>query len=554
VAIAAINSPGSVVVSGDRGAVESVVEHFQHLGRRVSWLRVSHAFHSPLIDPVLAQLREAVAGLTFRPPRIPLVSTVTGRPVGVVDAEYWVRQARQAVRFADAVTTMHMDGVTRFVEIGPDTVLTPLVAATVDAVAVGTLRRGGDEVRDLLTAVAPWVDWHRFYAGTGARRVDLPTYAFQRRRFWLTPTPTGDLTRTGLTGTGHPLLAAAVTVPDTDTTVYTGQLSAHSHPWISDHLVHDRVVLPGTAHLDLALHAGHHHGHPHLDELTLHAPLTLTDTPTTIHLTLGPDDGTGRRPVTIHTHTGGTWTRHATGTLSTTTPPPPSDLTTWPPPGAEPIDTTDAYRRLSERGYGYGPAFQGLRAAWRDRGHVYAEVDLPDGVDPDEHTVHPALLDAAMHADLLVDDGPTLMPFVWNGVTAHATGASTVRVRITRIRGDEVSAIDIADADGAPVLSVASLVSRPTTAEQVAAPCPWPPTRRRSGGRPSDPHPTASTSPSTPTWRRSPPSRRTPSCCRCDPATPATFRGTCATRSPRYWRRCRRGWPTTAPPARGWWC
>ncbi|MEU8473466.1 acyltransferase domain-containing protein, partial [Streptomyces sp. NPDC029006] len=190
VSIAAVNGPTSLVLSGVQGAVESVVARFE--GRRVKRLRVSHAFHSPLMDPMLEEFREVAAGLTYNAPTLPVVSNLTGE---VADAgrlcspEYWVEHVRGTVRFHDGVRALRDQDVSTFLELGPDGVLTGMVAED----CVPSLRRDVPEDRALMHAVGRLhtrgvaIDWERVFSGTGAHRVDLPTYAFQHQRFWLNP-------------------------------------------------------------------------------------------------------------------------------------------------------------------------------------------------------------------------------------------------------------------------------------------------------------------------------------------------------------------------------
>nr|WP_246095947.1 SDR family NAD(P)-dependent oxidoreductase [Streptomyces botrytidirepellens] len=215
-AVAAVNGPTAVVISGDEDAVEQVMDAARERGRRVSRLRVSHAFHSPLMEPMLAEFAEIAASVTYRQPILPAVSTVTGEPVGEKDwasPDYWVDQVRQPVRFHDAIeATTGGQGVGRLLEIGPDPVLTALTRSGTDSVdpafSVAALREGHAEPETVLTAVAELfvrgakVDWAAVFAGTGAERVDLPTYAFQRRRFWLRDRKTQGVTTTdvGLSG------------------------------------------------------------------------------------------------------------------------------------------------------------------------------------------------------------------------------------------------------------------------------------------------------------------------------------------------------------------
>ncbi|SFQ99950.1 Acyl transferase domain-containing protein [Lentzea waywayandensis] len=191
--LAAVNGPSSVVVSGPRDAVADVVSHWAAQGRRTRRLTTSHAFHSAAMDPVLAPLAEVVRELDFRAPAVPFVSTRTGRAeTNLSTVDYWTGQVRDAVRFADAVAALEDQGVTAYLELGPDGVLTALARGLSDAVTAVALRPDRDEAATLLTAVATLhthgvpVDWSAYFAGTGARRTDLPTYAFQHERYWLT--------------------------------------------------------------------------------------------------------------------------------------------------------------------------------------------------------------------------------------------------------------------------------------------------------------------------------------------------------------------------------
>ncbi|MFD5049303.1 acyltransferase domain-containing protein, partial [Streptomyces sp. NPDC058382] len=222
VTVAAVNGPRSVVVSGTESAVAELVAVFEAQDRRTSVLRVSHAFHSPLMEPMLAEFGAVVAGLTFGAPSIPVVSNVTGEASEeVATPSYWVRHVREAVRFADAVSFVASRGVTSFIEVGPDGVLSGMARQSVDAdssaVFVPVVRKGRSEVSTAVTALGQLhvagvpVDWAGFYEGSGARRIDLPTYAFQRERFWLESVGGGgDAGGLGQVVVDHPVLGAAV--------------------------------------------------------------------------------------------------------------------------------------------------------------------------------------------------------------------------------------------------------------------------------------------------------------------------------------------------------
>ncbi|MFF4800602.1 SDR family NAD(P)-dependent oxidoreductase [Streptomyces sp. NPDC001351] len=504
VAIASLNGPRSVVISGVRETVLAVAAGFEARGRRTVRLRVAHAFHSPLVEPMLDDFRRVAEGLAFRPPRIPVVSAVTGRPAEAAElcsAEYWVRHARRPVRFADALHWLGDNGVSAFLEIGPGPALTAaaeecLTGPDGDGPVCVTATRGGEhEPQTLLSAVARLhvhgarVDWPAVFADSGARRVDLPTYAFQRRRYWLdaphTSAPVADTH-------GHPLLGPAFTVPDTDRTVFSGRLSPTTHPWLTDHVIAGAVLVPATAFVELAVQAGHEAGCGGLDELVVVAPLTLApDTGVRVQLVVGGPDESGRRPFDVYARPDmddePVWTRHATGLLGPArgeTPPSDPELTAWPPEGAVEVDLTDAYDGLAEGGLAYGPAFRGVRSAWRRGDLVFAEVRLPEGelTAADRFGIHPALLDAALHAPLLTGSATgaeaVRVPFAWTGVRLYAVGASGVRVRVVPNGADALS-VTLTDPAGRPVARVDSLVTRelpvPTTALDVTRRALWRP-------------------------------------------------------------------------------
>ncbi len=481
VSIAAVNGPRSVVVSGDEATVLRIAEGFERTKR----LSVSHAFHSPLMDPMLDEFRAVVSGLTFTEPKTPMVTTGN-----VTDPEYWVSHVRDAVRFADNVRELESRGVSRFVEIGPDGILTGLAQQSVEsdrALFVAAVRRDRPEPATLVTALGRLhaagvaVDWPAFFAASGARRVDLPTYAFQRTRYWVDALAgVNDVASVGQDAVEHPLLGASVELPDGAGLVLTGRLATGAQSWLADHVVGETTLFPGTGFVELAIRAGDQLGCGVLEELTLQAPLVLPERGgVQLQVAVGAADGTGARPVTVHSRPegdeGAGWTLHAEGLLTDEAQAPSFDLTAWPPSGATAVDIEDGYQRLLAMGFGYGPAFQGLRAVWQDGESILAEVSLP----AEAHTeaarfgLHPALLDACLHAAILANDasegdGGRVLPFSWSGVELFAAGAAAVRVRISP-SGENTVALALADAVGKPLAAVRSLVSRPVTDEQLAA-------------------------------------------------------------------------------------
>ncbi|MEV6874188.1 type I polyketide synthase [Amycolatopsis sp. NPDC051128] len=466
--IAAVNGPSSVVVSGDADALDELMTQDVPAKR----IAVDYASHSAHVEAIEAELLEALAPIRPRIGDVPFHSTVTGEllDTAALDAGYWYRNLRRTVHFDRTIRPF--GGKPVFVECSPHPVLVP----GLDETAVGTLRRGDGGRARLLTSLGAAfihgvdVDWAREFDGVDATGVELPTYPFQRTPFWLdAPAVTGDVA--GLGSAGHPLLGAVVALADGDGYLFTGRLSARSHPWLADHVVRGTVILPGTAMLELAARAAQETGGRVVEDLVLEAPLVLPEQGALeVQVSVGAPDGTGRRTVGVFSRAAGDgWTRHASGVLGGPEPAG-TDLLTWPPAGAEPIGIEGLHDRFAAQGFAYGPAFRGLRAAWRLGEEIYAEVALPAGIAPEaaRFGLHPALLDAALQAAALGGGDRALLPFAWSGAVLRAGGPAALRVRI-RPAGDDAVALDVADSAGVAVASVASLVLRPLAAQQLVA-------------------------------------------------------------------------------------
>ncbi|MCV7340349.1 type I polyketide synthase [Mycobacterium haemophilum] len=489
VGIAAVNGPASVVISGAQDAVAAVADELRATGHRLHQLAVSHAFHSPLMDPMIDEFGAVAAGLAIGRPTIPIVSNVTGQLAGddFASAAYWKRHVREAVRFADSIRFVHSAGGNRFLEVGPSSGLTASIEELLSdarVITMSALRKDRPEPATLINAVAQGfvsgmdVNW-RAVLGQ-ANFVELPTYAFERRRFWLAGDgATADAAGLGLEASEHALLGAVVELPASGGVVLTGRLSPRVQGWLADHAVGGVVLFPGAGFVELAIRAGDEVGCGVVDELNLAAPLVLPDSGSVaVQVVVGGADDSGTRAVSVFSRadTGSAWRLHAEGVLRAGSPAPTADLSVWPPVGAVPLDLGDGYQRLAERGYGYGPAFRGLTAMWRRGDEVFAEVTLPAdaGVSVAGFGIHPVLLDAALHAVMLASDsaelaeGSVLVPFSWQQVSLHAAGAAAVRARIVPV-GPSAASIELADGLGLPVLSVASMVARPVTDQQLLA-------------------------------------------------------------------------------------
>ncbi|MFF1917792.1 SDR family NAD(P)-dependent oxidoreductase, partial [Streptomyces sp. NPDC058239] len=477
VAIAAINSPHSLVLAGDHHTLTHITQQLhQH---RTTWLRTSHAFHSPLMNPALDELRHITTHLTSNPPTTPLISTATGQPIDHTDPEHWIHHARHTVRFADALhhTNPHTD---TYLEIGPSASLLPHLPST----ALTSLHKDQPEPHTLTKALAHLTangtnpNWNHYFHNTGAHHTPLPTYPFQTKRYWLDHHGTGpaDLSTAGLDSSDHALLGVAVSDPESQGLTFCGRIGTQLHRWLADHAVGGQVVLPGTAYVDLMLHAGSVCGLPRLDDLTLETPLIIrSDTALDVRMTIAPPDEAGRRAVRLHSRAsapGSTWSRHASAVLAAAVVSDADDgPSAWPPPDTRPIDLSSAYSMLAAHGLDYGPVFQGLRRAWSRQGEVFAEAALPEGVDVGGHVLHPALLDATLHAigfgELLggIGSGPRL-PFAWRGVQVNATRTKTLRVRLAATSSDTVT-LRLYDDAGRSVGSVDSLTLRSMPMDRV---------------------------------------------------------------------------------------
>ncbi|WP_189167816.1 type I polyketide synthase, partial [Sphaerisporangium melleum] len=525
VGVAAVNGPSAVVVSGAEKVVEEIAGVLAEKGMRTRRLRVSHAFHSPLMEPMLADFRDAVSSLVFNEPLIPVVSNVTGQvaePGLLTDPAYWVRHVRQPVRFADGVTAARTTGATVFLEVGPDATLTALAQQILDgdaaAVFVPAARRDRDEALALVQALGRLhvqgvvVDWDAYFAPARPAPVDLPTYAFQRERFWLSaPAQAGDMAVAGLAGVAHPVWGAVTEVAGGESVVFSGRLSLEAQPWLADHVVNGAVIVPGAALVELAIRAGDELGCWSLQELTLQAPLVVpADGAVRVQLVAGAADESGARPITFHSQPqdgpDAEWTRHAEGVLAVTGTDGTADVTggmgatgergvsasaaefaelaQWPPVGAEPIDVDALYDDLAGIGLEYGPLFQGLVRAWGRDGEVFAEIELPEEAHEEatRFGIHPALLDAALHATALggvvpaPEPGRPYLPFAWTDVSLHAAGATGLRIKVGRGAGEGngngtvAISVAMADATGTPVAEIKALTLRPlATADLVAA-------------------------------------------------------------------------------------
>ncbi|MGZ4562654.1 MAG: type I polyketide synthase, partial [Mycobacterium sp.] len=459
VSIAAVNGPSAVVVSGEVAALDELVGFCADLELRTRRIDVDYASHSVEVEAIRDELAEALAGIEPSSSRIAFFSTVTGNRLDTagLDAAYWYRNIRQTVQFDRAVRAACEHGYRTFIESSPHPALIAGIEDTCndctsgdsEAIVVPTLGRDDGGLERFLTSAAAAfvagvsVNWRGVLAGAGF--VELPTYAFDRRRFWLSGEGIGaDAAGLGLGASEHALLSAVVELPASDGVLLTGRLSPSLQGWLGDHAVSGAAVFPGAGFVELAIRAGDEVGCSVVDELTLQAPLMLpASSSVAIQVVVAPSEESGRRAVSVFSRAddGSGWVCHAEGVLSSRSIEPSADLSVWPPEGAVAVDVADGYDQLAAHGYGYGPAFRGLTATWIRGDEVFAEVRLPDAAGGvGGFGVHPALLDAAMHAVIMAHQasgqpGEVMLPFSWQDVSLHAAGATAVRARIAPTNG-----------------------------------------------------------------------------------------------------------------------
>ncbi|MFJ9512536.1 SDR family NAD(P)-dependent oxidoreductase [Streptomyces sp. NPDC101754] len=489
VGIAAVNGPNSTTVSGEIAVVEALVEACEAEGARARRVKVSIPAHSPLVERFQDRLTAELGRITPAATPVAIYSTVTGEAIDParLDTAYWYRNLREPVQFEAAMRSLiAREPHSAVVEISPHPLLTMNVQELFDdtpgatGFAVGSLRRdeGGlarlyRSAAEAFVAGAP-VSWEKAFAGSDGRHVELPTYAFQRQRYWLN-TPNESATEST---SDHPLLDAVIDLPDDGEHAAVaggGRLSMERHPWLADHVVHGAVLVPPTVLAELAVWAAHKVGCDIVHELDLETPLVLSRTADREIRVLVD----GKRVVSVHSRGEGEteWTRNAVGVVGSDTAPTGGDesLTAWPPPGAVAVPFEDEYARLSALGFAHGPLFRGLRTVWRREDTLFAEVELPalDGADRGRFRIHPALLHAAL---LPIGPGTSVdgsapegrLPYRFRGLRVNDTRPTALRVRLEPA-GQDTLRVTLADRNGAPVGGLASLSLRPVDVGRLTA-------------------------------------------------------------------------------------
>ncbi len=490
VAVAAVNSPSQTVISGAVVDIQAAVAQLSDVAARR--LDVSHAFHSPLMRPMLAGYQDVLGKVRFNLPRIEFVSMLSGTPLGreATSPEHWLRHVLEPVEFLRGMKEMHDGGSNVFVEVGAQPTLLALGARClpgVDAAWVPTLDKREDDWKALLSSLARLytegakLDWKGLDDGERRGQVSLPTYAFERRRHWYVG---GGPRRVSAGTQSHPLLGSLVADGEPGSALtFESTISATSPRYLEGHRILDHVIFPVAGYFELVLAASRALGGPggvSLSDLSVAAPLSLQDGPRVVRTMLEPLVG-GSYRVRISSRPAGDdepiWQLHAQGTLSLNRDDaaPSTELRGSLEEAQRRLlsesDVQAADQRARERGFQYGPSFCCIRAIWPAEGEIRAALglDSSDLAAEGEYAVHPALLDAAIQivGPLLPGEGvylPITVEELRYFKSPGKAGSAHLRLRHeARADGEIIADVNLFDAAGEPALGLSGLRLRPVS-------------------------------------------------------------------------------------------
>jgi len=447
VTIAAVNGPTSIVISGAETALTTITAKLEQAGITFKPLAVSHAFHSAWMEPMLAEFKQVASSIAMQPPQLKLVSNLTGQVVGaeVATADYWCRHVREPVRFASGMAALSSLGCGVYLEVGPKPILLGMGRQCVDAddsLWLPSLRPPQDDWQTILTALGQLyirgvsIDWAGFDKDYVRQRLALPTYPFQRERYWVEASSGGSADRHQPQQTNaqiHPLLGSCCRLATLAAPYFETSLSLTTPGYLVDHQIYQQGIVPATAYIEMGLAAGKtvlKQRQLRLTEISIQQPLPLaTGQSIPVQVVLQAPEGTATPDAPTHDLAYGfeifslktssghdlepVWTRHASGRVGSLSPgqvvPDAIDLEALQATYPEPVSISDYYQRLGQRGMTYGPSFQGIQALWKGQEGVLGRVQLPAVVPSDaDYCIHPALLDACFQAlGAVVNDGKT---------------------------------------------------------------------------------------------------------------------------------------------------
>jgi acyl transferase domain-containing protein/NADPH:quinone reductase-like Zn-dependent oxidoreductase/acyl carrier protein len=448
VSIGAINGPDNIVISGVGEAVQQVIANLKAQNIKSRPLNVSHAFHSPLMEPMLKEFERVASSVTFNPPKIKLISNVTGQAAGkeVMTPAYWRRHVREGVRFADGMMTLHEQGYGIFVEIGPSPTLIGMGQRCIpenEQTWLPSLKKGRDEWGEMLASLSELyvygasIDWSGFDRDYSRTKLVLPTYPFQRERYWVKKTAR----KAAKSASGvHPLLGRRLRSPLKDVR-FEAEFSADSFSFLNDHRIFGMAVLPATAYIEMALAAAREvFSTGAIEDLEIQEALVVADDSSrAVQMILTPQ---GRDEYSFQLFSAAEstddWKTHAAGTIVKEPHPQPLPIngegsnilrdvqsrckTT--------ISAESHYAGLREKGLYFGPSLFGVREIWRADGEALARIELPDSLrrEASAYGIHPALLDACLQAvaAALPGDSDLYMPLSIDRVQVFGNVGTTL--------------------------------------------------------------------------------------------------------------------------------
>jgi len=443
VSLAASNAPQSVVISGEREAIQTICQTLETQGIKTKNLRVFHAFHSPLMEPIIGEFKQIAQQVTFSYPQIPVISNVTGEVItdAITNIDYWCQHILQPVKFAAGMQSLAQQGVEIFIEIGPKPILLGMGRQCLPTDDSGlwlpSLRPEKEDWQALLTSLAELylhgvkIDWQGFDRDFVRKRVVLPTYPFQRRRYWIDAPAISQIPSFNSDNSQHPLLGVALSLAGTQELRFQGQISKYFPAWLGDHRVFDSIILPGTAYLEMALAAAKNITQSpqsiRLEGVTIQKALVLSENEAkTLQMVLQPEANKAYKFQVFSLESGEdsqkqpSWLIHATGKLYLEAPKTPEllNLIELKQQITEEIAVRDLYQKFQDQQIDYGASFRAVDQVWRNQNTALGYIVLPESLtlDLDSYQVHPVLLDTCLQvldATLLEEREETYVPVVF---------------------------------------------------------------------------------------------------------------------------------------------
>ncbi len=510
VSIAAINGPQSTVISGQGEAIDAIRTILQAKGIKTERLTVSHAFHSPLLEPMLDSFARVAQQVTYSRPQIKLISNVTGQLAKhdeIANPAYWVRHARQAVRFADGMQALKQQGADIIMELGPKPVLLGMGKQCLPdhkGIWVASLRQNQPDWQQLSSSLAELylygvsIDWIGFDRDYSRQRIALPTYPFQRQRYWVESTHTNKpqvrtRPKTTTNQASHPLVGQRLALPGAQEIRFQSQIGPNTPAWLKDHQIFQLTVLPGTAYLDMALSVGTiiaKSRQLELDDVIYQKALTLSteQQEATVQLVLFPEttEKYAFRIFSQLTNDDGTlnpvedWILHASGKLSVLSEqraPAQVNLAVLRQQCTEEVPVEVIYQRCYDQGIEYGPSFFLMEQVWRDKKEfALGRIRLPIEPGMNAYQLHPVLLDACNQVldATLLDDKPktgseALLPSAVKYLYFHhAPTDASVWCHVHRV-GESAWDFQIFEESGALIAEIHGFWMRPVSSKQLRA-------------------------------------------------------------------------------------